>query len=44
VRQLAYGFRSWRALEATGRLGGDNGIDIRGIEVVGARSRGPPTT
>lgn len=36
VRQLAYGFRPWRALEATGRLGGDDGIDIRGIEVVGA--------
>lgn len=32
VRQLAYRFRNWRTLEATGRLGGDKGIDIRGIE------------
>lgn len=35
VRQLAYGFRPWSALEATGRLGKDEGVDIRGIEVVG---------
>ena len=34
VRQLAYGFRSWRLLEPTGRLGADEGIDIRGIELL----------
>jgi hypothetical protein len=34
VRQLAYDYRRWRTLEATGRLGADSGIDIRGIEVV----------
>lgn len=33
VRQLAYDFRIWRALEATGRSGGDEGYDIRGWEV-----------
>jgi hypothetical protein len=32
VRQLAYDFRSWKLIEATGRLGSDDGIDIRGIE------------
>lgn len=32
VRQLAYGFKQWRNLEATGRLGKDEGIDIRGVE------------
>jgi len=34
IRQLAHGFRTWRTLEATGRLGGDEGVDIRGVEVV----------
>ena len=34
VRQLAYEFRNWRALEATGRSGRDEGYDIRGWEVV----------
>ncbi len=34
VRQLAYGYRSWRSLEATGRLGRDGGLDIRGREMV----------
>ncbi len=33
VRQLVYDFRTWSKLEATGRLGADDGIDIRGIEV-----------
>lgn len=37
VRQLAYSFRPWRSLEATGRLGGDKGVDIRGWEMVGGR-------
>lgn len=35
VRQLAYGFRRWKSLEATGRGGNDEGQDIRGIELVG---------
>ena len=34
VRQLTYGFRTWRSLEATGRSGSDAGFDIRGWEVV----------
>lgn len=34
VRQLAYGFRDWVALEPLGRSGSDEGIDIRGIERV----------
>ena len=38
IRQLAYDFRSWSRLEATGRLGADEGLDIRGIEVVTADS------
>jgi hypothetical protein len=32
VRQLAYDFRPWRQLEATGRSGGDDGFDARGYE------------
>ncbi len=32
IRQLAYDFRVWRSLEATGRGGADDGMDIRGIE------------
>lgn len=36
IRQLAYDFRSWSRLEATGRVGADEGLDIRGIEVVTA--------
>lgn len=31
VRQLAYDFRSWSAIEATGRKGADRGMDIRAI-------------
>jgi hypothetical protein len=31
VRQLAYDFRSWQTLEATGRAGSDDGFDARGI-------------
>lgn len=37
VRQLAYGFRPWRNLEAVGRLGRDGGMDIRGIEILESR-------
>lgn len=33
VRQLAYGFRNWSSLEATGAVGADEGKDIRGIEL-----------
>lgn len=29
VRQLAYDFREWASIEATGRLGSDEGMDIR---------------
>lgn len=36
VRQLAYEFRPWRKLEATGRSGSDDGFDARGYEIVGA--------
>lgn len=32
VRQLVYDFRLWRNIEAVGRSGSDEGIDIRGIE------------
>jgi hypothetical protein len=34
VRQLAYEFRPWRRLEATGRSGGDDGFDARGYEII----------
>lgn len=34
IRQLVYTYRPWRYLEATGRLGRDEGIDIRGVENV----------
>jgi len=33
VRQLIYDFRPWNALEPTGRLGSDDGFDIRGREL-----------
>jgi hypothetical protein len=39
VRQLAYDFRSWKKLEAIGRNGDDERIDIRGIEAVTAARR-----
>ena len=34
VRQLAYDFKNWRRLEATGRAGSDDGFDARGFEIV----------
>lgn len=34
VRQLVYDFKEWRALEATGRSGSDEGFDVRGWETV----------
>lgn len=33
VRQLAYEFKPWRRLEATGRSGNDDGFDVRGYEI-----------
>jgi hypothetical protein len=36
IRQLAYEFREWASLEAIGRSGADEGIDIRGVERVTA--------
>jgi hypothetical protein len=33
VRQLAYDFKRWRRLEATGRAGSDDGFDARGFEI-----------
>jgi len=32
IRQLLYDFRQWYSIEAVGRLGSDDGIDIRAIE------------
>ncbi|WP_175709139.1 hypothetical protein [Burkholderia ambifaria] len=34
MRQLAYEFKPWRRLEATGRAGNDDGFDARGYEIV----------
>ena len=34
VRQLAYDLRRWKSLEATGRSGSDEGLDIRAMEIV----------
>lgn len=34
IRQLAYEFRRWKSLEAIGRSGSDDGIDIRAIEII----------
>jgi hypothetical protein len=34
VRQLAYDFKNWRRLEATGRAGSDDGFDARGFEII----------
>jgi Restriction endonuclease len=41
VRQLAYDFRLWRMLEATGRTGSDDGYDARGFEIVTELGDGP---
>jgi hypothetical protein len=38
VRQLAYDFRNWQSLEATGRTGSDDGFDARGWEAQPASS------
>src|SRR5690349_16746567 len=34
IRQLVQDVRKWDKLEPTGRLGADEGYDVRGIEVV----------
>lgn len=39
VRQLAYEFKPWRRLEATGRSGSDDGFDARGYEIVAGNDR-----
>lgn len=44
VRQLAYEFRNWRALEATGRPGSDEGYDVRGWEIVPEFEAPEPST
>ena len=41
IRQLAYDFRTWRMLEATGRSGADEGYDARGFEIVDISSSVP---
>jgi len=41
VRQLAYDYRPWKVLDATGRLGADGGLDIRGIELVSISRQEP---
>ena len=41
IRQLTYDFRPWKRLEPTGRLGADDGIDIRGVESVVAEDPDP---
>jgi hypothetical protein len=38
VRELAYDFKDWQSIEATGRSGSDEGIDIRGYERVTSTS------
>lgn len=43
IRQLAYEFRTWRALEATGRSGNEGGYDVRGWEVVADLDREEPS-
>lgn len=39
VRQLIYDFKDWQSIEATGRSGGDDGLDIRAYERVGTADR-----
>jgi hypothetical protein len=36
VRELAYDFRDWQSIEATGRGGSDDGFDIRAYERIDA--------
>jgi len=39
IRELVYDFKDWQSLEATGRSGSDDGIDIRAFERVNFESR-----
>jgi hypothetical protein len=41
VRELAYDFKDWQSIEATGRGGSDDGFDIRAYERVSAPEREP---
>jgi hypothetical protein len=41
VRELVYDFKDWQSIEATGRLGSDDGFDIRAYERVSAADREP---
>lgn len=41
VRQLIYDFKSWQSIEAVGRLGADEGIDIRASEQTATREVDP---
>ncbi|WP_158266878.1 restriction endonuclease [Alsobacter soli] len=41
VRQLAYDFRDWARIEATGRAGSDDGFDARAVEKVLAATANP---
>ena len=43
VRQLAYNFKPWRRLEATGRSGTDDGFDVRGYEIVASVAQPSPS-
>lgn len=44
VRQLAYEFKPWRRLEATGRSGSDDGFDARGYEIVAKETQPSAST
>lgn len=44
VRRLIYDFRPWRHLEATGRLGSDEGFDARGFEIITSGFTAPGDT
>jgi hypothetical protein len=41
VRELAYDFKDWQSIEATGRSGADEGIDIRAYERLASTSAAP---
>jgi hypothetical protein len=34
IRQLVYDFREWESIEAIGRLGSDEGMDVRATEQI----------
>jgi hypothetical protein len=44
VRQLAYEFKPWRRLEATGRSGSDDGFDARGYEIIAKEAQHSAST